>query len=439
MRHPSLKSKPKHSRSHTKAKNTTAAMTNRTTPTPRKIDIPQSTTRYGLVIDPIVIGQDYILGGYGSLGGTVLQADGQWTDWLPDNESQVNKSGFDPIYCASEGTTNALEILTRRLYGLHRNWSARFLAKASDTTPSGNSPHKTAETARKVGLPNEIDWPFTDDIKTWTEFYKDIPQAIYSLAVAFLNEFDFKHEYVVPQPFYLKQALQYSPVGISVYAWVKGTDGLYYKPQGAQDNHWVVLVGYVEAQYWLIYDSYEPQELKKVKWDTQFQVAKRYSLNRQVANEKSWGQFLIDLVLAAFGLNKPKPVQLDIDHTEPTPQPAPAPKYLWDTPSNAKHSVRLICDEEGLTVEQKDTMTATIQGESGFNLKAVNYNKRNGKVVSTDFGLCQWNDYYHGKEISPDEALNNPEKAVRLMCAYWKRGQRDLWIAYKSGAYKKYL
>jgi hypothetical protein len=23
------------------------------------------------------------------------------------------------------------------------------------------------------------------------------------------------------------------------------------------------------------------------------------------------------------------------------------------------------------------------------------------------------------------------------MCAYWKRGQRNLWIAYKNGSYKK--
>lgn len=124
---------------------------------------------------------------------------------------------------------------------------------------------------------------------------------------------------------------------------------------------------------------------------------------------------------------------------QPPTQPITPSRYDWDTPTLARHSVRVICDEEGLTVEQKDTMCATIGAESGWKTSAVNYNKKNGKVVSTDYGICQWNDYYHGKEISPDEAVNNPEKAVRLMCAYWKRGQRDLWSAYKNGSYKKYL
>lgn len=132
----------------------------------------------------------------------------------------------------------------------------------------------------------------------------------------------------------------------------------------------------------------------------------------------------------------PKPVEPPPLHI-PIDEP---PKYQWATKEYAKHSVRVICDEEGLTLEQKNTMTATVAAESGFNTLAVNYNRRaDGSVASTDYGICQWNDYYHGKEISPDEALHNPEKAVRLMCSYWKRNQRSLWIGYSSGNYKRYL
>lgn len=117
---------------------------------------------------------------------------------------------------------------------------------------------------------------------------------------------------------------------------------------------------------------------------------------------------------------------------------------IWDTKTNIKHSVRVICDDEGLTVDQKNTLCATVQAESQFNLKAINYNyafKKNGTkyLSSTDFGLCQWNDYWHGKEITPDEAVNNPEKSVRLMCTYWKKGQMKQWCAYSSGAFRKYL
>jgi hypothetical protein len=129
-----------------------------------------------------------------------------------------------------------------------------------------------------------------------------------------------------------------------------------------------------------------------------------------------------------------------VDHHEEVKESIKMPKYLWDTKESIRHSIRVICDEEGLVVDQKNDLCATIQAESGFNLKAKNQNKnKKGVVTSTDWGLCQWNDYYHGKEITADEAVNNPEKAVRLMCAYWKRGQMDLWMAHANGSYQKYL
>lgn len=119
---------------------------------------------------------------------------------------------------------------------------------------------------------------------------------------------------------------------------------------------------------------------------------------------------------------------------------APILPLLWDTPQNARHSVRVIADSEGLTFEQKNTMCATIGGESGWITTATNKNKNSkGVITSTDWGICQWNDRYHGTEITPDEAVHNPEKAVRLMCQYWKRGQRNLWMAYVNNSYKRFL
>lgn len=129
-----------------------------------------------------------------------------------------------------------------------------------------------------------------------------------------------------------------------------------------------------------------------------------------------------------------------VPEPEPVAPPPAPPKFDWSTPLAARHSVRVICDEEGLTVEEKNTLCATIGGESGWRTQAINHNRVDGTIVSTDFGICQWNDYYHGKEISPTEAMNNPEKAVRLMCHYWKKGEtyRRWWIAYKNGRYKQF-
>lgn len=139
-----------------------------------------------------------------------------------------------------------------------------------------------------------------------------------------------------------------------------------------------------------------------------------------------------------------QPVSTPTPVTEPPrPQIQPSNTLLWDTPANARHSLRVICDEEGLTLEQKNTLCATVTVESGFHIHAThpNYAFHGGvkQLMSTDWGICQWNDWYHSKEITPEEAMNNPEKAVRLMCAYWKRGQRNQWVAYSSGLFKHYL
>lgn len=118
--------------------------------------------------------------------------------------------------------------------------------------------------------------------------------------------------------------------------------------------------------------------------------------------------------------------------------PANVNKLLWDTPENARHSVRVICDEEGLTVEQKNLMSQVVHCESGYKTDITHPNLLDGKQVSCDYGICQWNDYYHGKEITPDEAIHNPEKAVRLMCQYVKEGKINQWVCYSSGLYEKY-
>lgn len=124
--------------------------------------------------------------------------------------------------------------------------------------------------------------------------------------------------------------------------------------------------------------------------------------------------------------------------TLPVSEPTTPQTYLWDTPENARHSLRVICDEEGLTVEQKNLMSQVVHCESGYLINATHPNLFKGKVVSCDYGICQWNDYYHGKEISAQQALMDPEKAVRLMCKYVKDGHIKQWVCYSSGLYEKY-
>lgn len=116
------------------------------------------------------------------------------------------------------------------------------------------------------------------------------------------------------------------------------------------------------------------------------------------------------------------------------------PKYQWGTKEEARHSVRVICDEELLTTWDKNDLCATVGAESNWNPRAIG--KKNGDG-STDYGICQINDHYwigKGKQFpSTDYVLENPEACIRWMCRQWKMGNKNWWYGYKNGSYKKYL
>lgn len=100
--------------------------------------------------------------------------------------------------------------------------------------------------------------------------------------------------------------------------------------------------------------------------------------------------------------------------------------------------IRRICKEEGMSQTQEDIIVAVIKCESGLNPKAIGRNN-NGTI---DYGLCQYNSYwyiYNMKLITKDEALNNPEKCVRLMCQRFKKERANDWVCYGTKKYIKFL
>lgn len=256
--------------------------------------MPNAPHNYGLIHVPIVVGDNYVFGSSLSAGGAVLQPDGQWDDFLPPDEFQ-SVGGFDANDCATQGTLNSVETLIRRTLNVERQYSKRFLAVASGTTPQGNDVHKVAETLRKKGVVYEADCPPTGT--TWQQFYAPLSNALYGLALAFVAEFAFGHDYVPCAAPNIKDALRYSPLGFSVYAWWPDNDvnsptfGLMIKPPGARDGHWVMCYGYEDGKYWKIFDSYDNTH-KKVAWSALPQVCKRYTLSRQVVSDDKFNWFL---------------------------------------------------------------------------------------------------------------------------------------------------
>lgn len=103
--------------------------------------------------------------------------------------------------------------------------------------------------------------------------------------------------------------------------------------------------------------------------------------------------------------------------------------------------VRRVCKEENLDPQMAERLYKTIECESNFNPKAKHVNT-NG---TTDWGLCQFNDgppnvspekkWWIGPEKALDsvqEAIENPEKCVRIMAREFKTGRAYLWVCYKK-------
>lgn len=116
----------------------------------------------------------------------------------------------------------------------------------------------------------------------------------------------------------------------------------------------------------------------------------------------------------------------------------------WSTQQNAYHNVRVLCDLANLNVTEKNLICACVYQESRFKNSALNNNKNaQGQIVSTDYGICQVNDYYHigqGKDFpSVQYVLDNPDKVVQWMISMYQHGLLKQWVSYSSGAYQQWL
>lgn len=251
----------------------------------------------GLIIKPLSP-TDYK---FGSLGDAPINPGGHWGSWLPYAENQVI-NGVEPCDCIANGTLNAVEIMSKFQYQDMTEWSKRYLAQSSGTYPPGNDPATVAQTLRKKGVVSETLWPTDTSITTLAQFYQEPPGLMTTLALDFIDQYDFSYEFLTSlTPDALKAALEYSPLGVGVYAWqVDPVSGLYVNPNGLPAEHFVCLYDYLEGEYWLIFDSYD-QNVKRLVWNFPFALAMRFSLLNQIQNPSAWQKF-VSQIRAVLGL-----------------------------------------------------------------------------------------------------------------------------------------
>lgn len=246
---------------------------------------------YGLLHD-IIKPEDYLFGG-GDLDPEILCKDGQWDAFLPPDEYQY-RNGLETANCTAYGTLNCLETLMWRKFGVDENYSERYVGIMANTDASGNSPHTVIEAIRHGGVIKDDLLPFSPTITTLTNYYSPKPLTLDLSRVGegFLKVYTIGHDWVFANIILsekqrqMKEALKYSPIGVSVYAWRMNTQGLYFKLPTDIDCHWTMCYGYEEGEYWKIFDDYD-QTHKKLTWDYDFSMAKRYSIE-MTTDQKSF-------------------------------------------------------------------------------------------------------------------------------------------------------
>lgn len=225
---------------------------------------------------------DYIAGAVESIGSLDNQT-GDWSDYLPADELQ-NGVYFDSMACVTFSALNSLETQVNYLLKASKlpqeaffylrdngylkdgtpNFSDRFIAKQSGTTPKGNSMVTVWDTVRKSGLIPEKDWTYDPAQRIppfdWSDYYTAIPQPLVDKAVKFLDTFTVKYEWLVAggsaTPKQYAEWLKAGPIQIATTTcpgWGTGT----VNACDLATNH-AVLLYKVDEQGFHIFDHYKP-------------------------------------------------------------------------------------------------------------------------------------------------------------------------------------
>lgn len=297
---------------------------------------------FGLSINKEGDPRAYVLGsGTFELPKIVLKEDGQWDQWLPVYEAQFNDS-FETFGCTVFGTLNAIEMVIKRLTNLEPNYSERFNYIIAKITPPGADPHAVMESIREHGVIKQELLPFTSTMKR-AEFLQPNPMTKVYLDEGMKFGYEIQHQYLWTADKKLtrdqrmqimKENLKYSPLPISVTAWIQDDKGLYIDA-GQPNTHWCVCFGWNQKnapwynpalpEGWKIFDSYD-QSVKIVSFDHNFEIGKRIHLElNNYLPKVSLIDRILKLMYQLLPFLKAQEAQIPAQPT-PTPTPAPAPQ-----------------------------------------------------------------------------------------------------------------
>lgn len=209
--------------------------------------------------------------------------DGDWTNYLPKYEPQAEN--YETNGCTVWGTQNQIETLHNFLYKREPNYSERFTYLLVPIDPThGSDPQRVYDSLRKVGLIDNALLPVPDTKEEFLDTSK-ITDEMYREGKVWLSKYELQHEWLWSHRpdnavEVMKEALQTSPLGVSVTAWIQ-QDGKYID-MGQRNNHWCICYK-IDDEGIHVFDSYNHSK-KVLSLDHNIARAKRIWLNKKTTS-----------------------------------------------------------------------------------------------------------------------------------------------------------
>ena len=102
--------------------------------------------------------------------------------WIPPSEEKQSSNYADSMACVTFSALNCIETQYEFFTGQDINFSDRFIANISGTTPQGNSIQNVLDAIRHYGLVLEKDYPTPKNF-TWNDYYTSIPPEVFDKAI----------------------------------------------------------------------------------------------------------------------------------------------------------------------------------------------------------------------------------------------------------------
>lgn len=362
--------------------------------------------------------------GQGKIPRIPYQEDSNWEAFLPRYEAQADK--FESSGCTLWAAMNAIETLHKRLYDTEPNYDEWFNYPLIPIKNGGVNPQVTFENIRHAGMVNVGVTKTPNTMKEALDLNR-ITGTHRAKGQNWLINNDFRHEWVwdeQPKNYMevLKDALQYSPLAVSVSAW-KLVNGEYVSDQGSVNNHMCLLYKFDENGNPWIFDTYDHSK-KKLSKTHNIRRAKRIWLQRKdpfgmkkhitvlqmvlnlLMNKKTLLQVCKDTLgkdaspkdLAPDSLGCAESVTTILKQVYPSTPIVTGTYSLWEYLKDSKNGWTEIKvpEPEAVIVSVSGTGNGTVRGHTGIfdeDLNIMSNDSKTGKWM-VNYNLPAWINRY---------------------------------------------